>query len=303
MNVGIARYQLQRQTCFLARRLTTLRNSPRSISSLLVNREGSLLAATSTGTSTSPRFELFRQTTIRSLAGGKRNPEHSKKNNNSNSNSNNHSHSNKNKGGGGGGGNKITVIPVYGPEDDALSNYDKEDVLKIDAPKSIDQFFQSLNQELGTEDDGVMKMYNSSTGEWEAVLELEQIQREHKAANKVFVAQDYGDDDDDDDYDFGDEDEDHMGSREMKLKIMDLVNELKAEGWNLKEEGLLLEKTDGLTSTTKDIVIQKAAEDILLQDILLNRVGSLDHIAQCLQYKFVWNPPETDEEENEEEET
>ena len=74
------------------------------------------------------------------------------------------------------------------------------------------------------------------------------------------------------------------------MQILTLAEELKSEGWTI--DGDTLTKEDGTKTTVKEHIVEMAGADIMLQETLLNRIGALDHIAQCLPYDFVWNREE-----------
>jgi hypothetical protein len=117
----------------------------------------------------------------------------------------------------------------------------------------------------------------------------------------------YGDDEPKDDEDWeGSDDEDLYGEKDhlmggggnegMKEAINDLIEALKGDGWRLPEsdEFLLpdefkLRKENGSEEMSARALVLKYAKNLPdLQDQLIMKFGSLDHIVQCLQFGFLW---------------
>lgn len=124
----------------------------------------------------------------------------------------------------------------------------------------------------------------------------------------------YNDDvpDDDEDYPWA---KDNImgggGDTQMKETIIELVEALKADGWRLVEsqdelsslDEFKLSKENGAEETSARTLVVKYAKDLPdLQDQLIMKIGSLDHIVQCLQFGFMWYEPEKQQEEEESEE-
>lgn len=162
-------------------------------------------------------------------------------------------------------------------------------------------------------------------GEWEDLTSFNQLK---EACNeddyggpsiRIKELAEEGDDDDMDEYDddLSDDDEDYQwdknermggGNEEMKEVMNDLVEALKADGWRLVEskelpsldEFKLIRKENGGEEMSARALVVKYANGLPdLQDQLLMEIGSLDHIVQCLQFGFLWESDEKQQDESE----
>jgi hypothetical protein len=82
-----------------------------------------------------------------------------------------------------------------------------------------------------------------------------------------------------------------------------VLNDMKSKGYRPKSfltfdrEGTsnkLVMTRDGVDVCTKQAVLDMAADNAELREVLLNRIGSLQHIAESLHYPFTWEEPSPD---------
>ena len=69
------------------------------------------------------------------------------------------------------------------------------------------------------------------------------------------------------------------------------------------DDGKTLQKAStGETISTKEYILKKASEEEELLSLLVDNVGALDHVIQCLHIDYVWNNVEIEEDEKKDEE-
>jgi hypothetical protein len=217
---------------------------------------------------------------------------------------------------------------VFSEEDDYVA--DDDDDFSIITVASFPKNIQSLTRhflESGMVDEDDVEAgleVQTKTGDWEILHDVAQL---HAISKRPILVRDPAmfalpgdddeDDEDDDDYDehgYGeyptdDDDDDVDGS--WNDTILELVQQLQASGYRpttTTEAGagtvqMLEKETDPTTSmsTRTWVLEQAAADDPLLQRILLGKVGALDHIVQCLHMPFVWAMANASDEEEDSE--
>jgi len=214
---------------------------------------------------------------------------------------------------GGGGGDKLQVYTVWSPEEEDIKDipqYDKPEIV----PKgdNLQKFIQQYYKKIGideSDEQGRIKIYNSAKKGFEPLESMEQVTNEQKKHGKVFLAPTlYGaeveyDDDDDVDVDvdesedgiYSDEESDDFMDRvDMQENVDSVVTKLKEAGWKRHGDGIHLQKDDGVMATTKDIILLMVKEDPALQEVLVGKIGALDHIAMCVHFDFVWEQKHQD---------
>jgi hypothetical protein len=206
-------------------------------------------------------------------------------------------------------------------EDEEDEEYDLDDdkdrddftIIKVpSAPKTLaDLHPHFLKSELLDEEDlaeGVEIQTNS--GEWEVLHDVAQLagirKRPIPLRNPAMFGM-FGESDEDEDYDGGETDyssdsDDDDGDVVWALRIGGLVVRLQTQGYvptASPDSWALVPKSPGDQGhappiPTRDWILQEAAHDPGLQRTLLNKVGALDHIVQCLHMPFVWETQTAD---------
>ena len=244
-------------------------------------------------------------------------------------NHNNKNKNNNKGGGGSNHNNKFKVYLTYTDGSDGVDEEELREIMEegeyemITAP-NFNKFKDVVMEKFVLLDDeyaGIqasennLKIYNSKIKEFEVLTSIEQVQEEQKRNKKVFIAEDYPqgvydahDYEDEIDYDdeyvyaggeSDDEDDDYVP---LKLTIYEILETIKESGWKRSssedDDGtslimMMIKKDENGSETTKkstkEIVLDIASKDKLLQSKLLNKIGALDHIVECLHYDFVWN--------------
>eukprot|EP00977_Amphora_coffeiformis_P004680 scaffold1001_cov169-Amphora_coffeaeformis.AAC.27 len=213
--------------------------------------------------------------------------------------------SKKKKGGGGGGGGGVggeqfKVYTVWSGDVEDVAETPRFDEAEMrpkenDIQKFIQKYCKDQSME-EVEDEGI-QIYNSAKKQFEPLESMEQLANEQKKQGKVFLAPPAFEDDDEDDeeddtyendnaYEDYEDDEDD----ELSESIESVVTQLKEAGWKRQGDGIHLQKDSGEKATTRDLILQKAKVSLELQQLLVARVGALDHMAMCVHFDFVWEP-------------
>jgi hypothetical protein len=168
---------------------------------------------------------------------------------------------------------------------------------------SLEQFEKKVLYNAGYEDEDVADEHLSieyyHEEEWKPLTDLQQIAGRKKAVPIRFPA--FYDEDDDDDFDdnphFNDDDDDDETS--IKGQIEKIVMDLKAQGYTLQQDKII---KGGEVLLAKEYILNLASNDqdkdddddddnSALQNLLLNRIGALDHLQQAIHYPFLWKEP------------
>jgi hypothetical protein len=204
--------------------------------------------------------------------------------------------------------------------DDDVEDMDDFTIIKVpSAPKTLaDLHPHFLKSELLDEEDlaeGVEIQTNS--GDWEVLHDVAQLagirKRPIPLRNPAMFGM-FGESDDDEDYDdeemgySSDSDDDDVDADGVwAMRIGGLVERLQTQGYVPKttpHSWALVPKSPGDNEysppiPTRDWILQEAAHDPALQRTLLNKVGALDHIVQCLHMPFVWERQRADDDKEE----
>jgi hypothetical protein len=222
-------------------------------------------------------------------------------------------------GAGGGGGNTkmLKVYEVYSDDVEEVREVFREDDFMEIAPGGKDMMKQLRNAVAMDPDDPdtQVKIFNSKTKQFEILKDVEQVKREAQAnQGRIALAPDFPDEDDypgdgeysDDDEDYRDEDDeaeyqdeeyddddddDILGGRVRRQeRLMSLLRYLKENGWQRQpnEPGMLINTNTSQIQSTKNIILQLANEDNMLQEFLVSEIGGLDHLVTCVDFDFVW---------------
>ena len=120
----------------------------------------------------------------------------------------------------------------------------------------------------------------------------------------------YDDDDEYDGYNPDEDDEDYDMPKKKDTKpppmrecIGKLIADMKFNGYERLDDGKTLQKAStGETISTKEYILKKASEEEELLSLLVDNIGALDHIIQCITWDYVWNNVENNKEEDDDEE-
>eukprot|EP00977_Amphora_coffeiformis_P005059 scaffold1068_cov167-Amphora_coffeaeformis.AAC.17 len=216
----------------------------------------------------------------------------------------------RNKKGGRGGGGNGNKFKVYVAFEDHIENV--EDVFEDDEPEFFDstgdlqQFVKSFTEKFFL-DETELKIYNSKSKSFEALTSIQQVQEEHNKSGHVLILPefpydsdvDYDDEEEEEEEDDDDDDDDEFerlygdgaSNESLSAILHDVAGRTRSAGWTpVKEDAsLTLENSSGERVATKKVILDLANTDEVLQKVLVNRIGALDHIAMGLHFDFVWN--------------
>lgn len=231
------------------------------------------------------------------------------------------------KGGDGGKQNKkgpTKFEPIWSPGDVEYADNDSDDEMAEDF-KDYNDLVKKL-EEYGMEKKTLEMMDNNDN--WKKLTNNE-LKKFNGKVVKVRDAEiyseeadygsdeDYGNDedysrydDDDDDYSGYNPDEDYdLPKKEkdsspppMRECIGKLIADMKFNGYERLEENTLQKASTGETILTKEYILKKASDDEELLSLLVDNIGALDHIIQCLHIDYIWNNVEIEEDEKDDEE-
>ena len=85
------------------------------------------------------------------------------------------------------------------------------------------------------------------------------------------------------------------GPPPMRECIGKLIADMKFNGYERIEAGTLQKASTGETISTKDYILKQASDDEELLSLLVDNIGALDHIIQCLHIDYIWNNVEIEE--------
>jgi hypothetical protein len=209
-----------------------------------------------------------------------------------------------NSGGGGGGGNGggIKVMLYNDMEGDYIEKpvKDMKDLIEKVA-KGYDVDMQDILENTFTLQVG------EPYGRWEDVKDFDQVKEKKMDIPVPHVRLEelsYEEEEEDDDY-MGDDEDDDDGKYGYAIDsvIRDLIGDLRKAGWSRPDAGLL-KKESGEELAARDYILQSTKENQLLKDLLVSRIGAIDHILQCLEYEFLWEeasvnyPDDTDDDDS-----
>jgi hypothetical protein len=190
-------------------------------------------------------------------------------------------------------------------DDDTYGDGDDDELgpFKFKA-SSLEQFEKKVLYKAGYEEEDVVDEHLSieyyHEEEWKPLTNLQQIAGRKKAVPIRFPA--FYDEDDDDDFDddphFIDDDDDETS---IKGQIEKIVMDLKAQGYTLQQDKII---KGGEVLLAKEYILNLASNDqdkddddddnnnnSALRNLLLNRIGVLDHLQQAIHYPFLWKEP------------
>jgi hypothetical protein len=211
--------------------------------------------------------------------------------------------SKKKKGKEGGGGGKEGAIKVMLFNDNEDEYFEKPVKDMKDLIEKVAKGYDVDKQEIL--DGNFTLQVGEPFGLWENLKTFNQVKEKQEDIPVPHIRLEelsYEDDEDDDDYmgddkDYmGDDDEDDIAEKyghTIDAVIRDLIVELRKAGWSRPDAGLL-KKENGEELAARDYILQSSKEDELLKDILVSRVGAMDHILQCLEYEFLWEEVSVD---------
>jgi hypothetical protein len=134
-------------------------------------------------------------------------------------------------------------------------------------------------------------------GLWENLKSFNQVKEKREDIPVPYVRLEELDEDDEDDEDYDDtylsDDEDDKYGDTIDSVIRDLIVELREAGWSRPDAGLL-KKENGEELSAREYILQSTKENQLLKDLLVSRIGAIDHILQCLEYEFLWEEASVD---------
>ena len=227
----------------------------------------------------------------------------------------------KKKGGGGGKQNKkgpTKFEPIWSPGDVEYADNDSDVYEMAEDFKDYNDLVYKL-EEYGMEKKSLEMMDNNNN--WKKLTndELKKFSGKVVKVRDVEIYSeeaDYGSDedysaaaDDDDDYGYNpDEDNDidyNMPKEEkgsspppMRECIGKLIADMKFNGYERLEANTLQKASTGETILTKEYILKKASDDEELLSLLVDNIGALDHIIQCLHIDTVWNNVEIEKDDD-----
>jgi hypothetical protein len=199
-----------------------------------------------------------------------------------------------NKGGGGGGGGGFSVRLVYSQDEVEEPDPDMKSVDQVNfrANATMKDVRKSLEINNGMESGELENLEYYLDGEWKPLKDPAQLKGEQGVPIRDPSQFDddavYDDDDDDSDDDDDDEDDDFNYGSPLDLLIREIVDELHKQEYIPDAANCQLKAKSGEVIATKDYILNQALTDETLQEMLVAKVGCLDHIVQCIHFPFLW---------------
>ena len=225
----------------------------------------------------------------------------------------------KKKGGGGGKQNKkgpTKFEPIWSPGDVEYADNDSDVYEMAEDFKDYNDLVLKL-EEYGMEKKSLEMMDNNDN--WKKLTndELKKFNGKIvKVRDKEIYEEDCGGSDDEDysaaadDDEYGYDPDDDYGDYKdgevvtnkkdnspppMRECIGKLIADMKFNGYERLESNTLQKASTGETISTKEYILKKASDDEELLSLLVDNIGALDHIIQCLHIDYIWNNVEIEE--------
>ena len=220
------------------------------------------------------------------------------------------------KGGGGNNKNKTTTKlfqPIWHPSDMKFVADDDDS----ESFKDLNDLQKKCNDYYGWEKKDLEMMDNNDNWKKLTTDELKKFHgkivkvRDKEIYSEIEEEEDYDSDedydyDDDDEYGYNPDDDDDYKDGEVVSKkkappmrecISKLIAELKFNGYERVVDAKALQKgSTGETILTKEYILKKASDDEELLSLLVDNIGAIDHVIECMHFDSVWNNVKIEEE-------
>lgn len=216
---------------------------------------------------------------------------------------------------GGGGGGEFSLNFVYSPYE-MNQEPDEEELMKFKPQKgkiiTINQVKKAIAEDYGMETEDMKNLEYDDKGTWKKLTDVSQVMGKRAVPVRVpdmfsndddsAFNQDFDGDGDEGDYNeedymrdpdeephpgMMDDDDDYLGI-DVQDTVHRLVATMKKGKYIVSPKSFQLKSPSGEVLSTRDYLLKVADTDEELRNVLVGKIGAMDHIINCIHYPFLW---------------